>query len=69
MRMRALLAGSAVLVVGVVACSSAHAATASPAAPAARHKAAAAVGATADRSEAFFCSGGHRPPLHEEERN
>src|ERR1700733_1157671 len=35
MRMRALLAGSAVLVVGVVACSSAHAATASPAAPAA----------------------------------
>src|ERR1700722_17687868 len=39
MRMRALLAGSAVLVVGVVDCSSAHAATASPAAPAASRQA------------------------------
>jgi hypothetical protein len=35
MGMRALLAGSAVLMVGVVACTSAHAATASPASPAA----------------------------------
>ena len=54
MRMRALLAGSAVLMIGVVACSSAHAATAAPAAPAAgkQAKPAASAAATAKASAA-----------------
>jgi hypothetical protein len=47
MGMRAILAGSAVLIVGVVACSSAHAATASPAAAAATRQAKAATSAAA----------------------
>jgi len=54
MGMRALVAGSAVLIIGVVACSSAHAATASPAAPAASRpaKAATSPAATAKASAA-----------------
>ena len=51
MGMRALLAGSAVLIVGVVACSWAHAATASSAAPAARRPVKAATSA-ADTAKA-----------------
>jgi hypothetical protein len=54
MGMRALVAGSAVLIIGVVACSSAHAATASPAAPDASRpaKAATSPAATAKASAA-----------------
>ena len=47
MGMRALLAGSAVLLVGVAACSSARAATAAPAAPAASRQAKPATSAAA----------------------